>query len=235
MNLISKISCKVKDGFSLFKLKARNQTIIEKSVKVNFQTDMEDNVKIYRNTKIVNSFIGRGTYIGWNSVLNRVKVGRFCSIAPFVEVIYGRHAIDEFVSSHPAFYSTAAQSGFSFVKESKFDEFVYANKSSNYSVVIGNDVWIGYGVKIMEGLTIGDGAIVGAGSLVTKNVEAYGIYVGIPAKKVRLRFDSEIVEKLIEARWWNKDFEWIRKNSDLFDSPDKIIKALAEVNSEELN
>jgi acetyltransferase-like isoleucine patch superfamily enzyme len=222
---------KIVDVSNLFKLKARNQTIIEKGVKVNSKTDMEDNVKIYRNTKIINSFIGRGTYVGWNSVLNKVRVGRFCSIAPFVEVIYGRHAIDEFVSSHPAFYSTAGQGGFSFVAESKFDEFIYANKSSKYSVVIGNDVWIGYGVKIMEGITIGDGAIIGAGSLVTKNVEAYGVYVGIPAKKIKLRFVSEIVEKLIKARWWDKDFEWIKNNSELFDSPDKIIKALAEVDS----
>jgi acetyltransferase-like isoleucine patch superfamily enzyme len=231
LSLNSKIQGRLKDLYSLLKLQIRKKIIIESGVKVNSATVIEDNVKIYRNTKILNSSIGGGTYIGWHSVLNKTKIGRFCSIAPFVEVIYGRHAINEFVSSHPAFYSTAGQGGFSFVAESKFDEFIYANKSSKYSVVIGNDVWIGYGVKIMEGITIGDGAIIGAGSLVTKNVEAYGVYVGIPAKKIKLRFVSEIVEKLIKARWWDRDFEWIKNNSELFDSPDKIIKALAEVDS----
>jgi acetyltransferase-like isoleucine patch superfamily enzyme len=226
--LITKLQSIFTDFYSLLMLRTRKKTIIEKGVKVNSATVMEDNVKIFHNTKILSSFIGRGSYVGWNSVLNRVIVGRFCSIAPFVEVIYGRHAINEFVSSHPAFYSTACQSGFSFVTKSKFDEIIYANDSSQHSVVIGNDVWIGYGVRIMEGVVIGDGAIIGAGSLVTKDVEPFGIYVGVPAKKIRARFDTEIINQLIETQWWNKDFEWIEKNSELFECPSKIIEALVK-------
>jgi len=57
--------------------------------------------------------------------------------------------------------------------------------------IIGNDVWVGYGVIIMSGVNIGDGAIIAAGSVVVKNVEPYTIYAGVPAKKIKNRFDSE--------------------------------------------
>lgn len=57
-------------------------------------------------------------------------------------------------------------------------------------VVIGNDVWVGYGSIIMSGIKIGDGAIIAAGSLVVKDVEPYTVYGGVPAKKIKDRFDD---------------------------------------------
>ena len=56
---------------------------------------------------------------------------------------------------------------------------------------IGNDVWVGYGSTILSGVTIGDGSIIAAGSVVTKDVEPYCIYGGVPAKKIRNRFNSD--------------------------------------------
>lgn len=66
----------------------------------------------------------------------------------------------------------------------------YHWKGLNSVTHIGNDVWIGYGAIIMQGVTIHDGAIIAAGAVVTKDVEAYSIYGGTPAKKIRDRFDS---------------------------------------------
>lgn len=54
-------------------------------------------------------------------------------------------------------------------------------------VVIGNDVWIGARVIILPGVHIGDGSVIGAGSVVTKDVEAYSIVAGNPAKLIRKR------------------------------------------------
>lgn len=54
-------------------------------------------------------------------------------------------------------------------------------------IVIGNDVWIGYGAQIMPGIHIGDGAVIGAGAIVTKDCDAYGVYAGVPAKKIKFR------------------------------------------------
>ncbi len=69
-------------------------------------------------------------------------------------------------------------------------------------VVIGNRVWIGYGALILPGLKIGDGAVVGAGAVVTKDVEAFAIVAGSPARKIgerskdlnyRLNFDPPLL------------------------------------------
>lgn len=61
----------------------------------------------------------------------------------------------------------------------------------NSMTVIGSDVWVGYGSTILSGVTIGDGSIIAAGSVVTKDVEPYSIYGGVPAKKIRDRFNSK--------------------------------------------
>jgi acetyltransferase-like isoleucine patch superfamily enzyme len=66
----------------------------------------------------------------------------------------------------------------------------YSWKGLNLVTKIGNDVWIGYGSTIMQGVEISDGAIVAAGSIVTRNIEAYSIYGGNPAKKISDRFQS---------------------------------------------
>lgn len=55
---------------------------------------------------------------------------------------------------------------------------------------VGNDVWVGFGVIILSGISIGDGAIIAAGSVVTKDVEAYTIHAGNPAKKIADRFNN---------------------------------------------
>ena len=143
-------------------------------------TSFEDHVRIFRNSQVEGARIGRGSYIGWNSIYNNAKIGRFCSIGPFSEVIYGRHPLDK-ISTHPSFYSTQNQAGFTFVKEQKLNE--YSLTDSGHSVDIGNDVWIGYGASIMEGVKIADGSIIGAKTLVTKDTEPYSINIGFPSKK----------------------------------------------------
>ena len=70
--------------------------------------------------------------------------------------------------------------------------------------IIGNDVWIGSEAIVMPGVKIGDGAIIGTRAVVTRDVEPYSIVGGHPAKEIRKRFDSGLVELLLELRWW----EW---------------------------
>lgn len=67
----------------------------------------------------------------------------------------------------------------------------YFWKGSNEVTYIGNDVWIGYGAIIMSGVHIADGSIIAAGSVVTHDTEPYSIYAGVPAKKIRDRFENE--------------------------------------------
>jgi len=54
-------------------------------------------------------------------------------------------------------------------------------------VIIENDVWLGLRVIVMPGLNIKKGSIVAAGAVLTKDTEEYGIYAGIPAKKIKSR------------------------------------------------
>ena len=69
--------------------------------------------------------------------------------------------------------------------------------------MIGNDVWIGYQAVILSGVTIGDGAIVGSRAVVTKDVPAYTIVGGVPAKSIRRRFPDKIIEMLLQLQWWD--------------------------------
>jgi acetyltransferase-like isoleucine patch superfamily enzyme len=54
-------------------------------------------------------------------------------------------------------------------------------------VVIGSNVWIGYGACILRGVTVGDNAIIGTNSVVTRNVPANAVVGGVPAKVLRMR------------------------------------------------
>nr|WP_141211028.1 DapH/DapD/GlmU-related protein [Enemella dayhoffiae] len=51
-------------------------------------------------------------------------------------------------------------------------------------MVIGTGVWFGANVTVLPGITTGDGAAIGAGAVVTKDVPAGAIVVGVPAKQV---------------------------------------------------
>ena len=69
--------------------------------------------------------------------------------------------------------------------------------------VIGNDVWIGRECVIMPGVHIGDGAIITACSVVVKDIPAYTVAGENPAKPLKKRFDDELIELLLQFRWWD--------------------------------
>lgn len=52
-------------------------------------------------------------------------------------------------------------------------------------VIIGKNVWVGDKVTILPGVTIGDGAVIAANSVVTKDVSAYSVVAGSPAKIIK--------------------------------------------------
>lgn len=67
----------------------------------------------------------------------------------------------------------------------------YAWKGLNEKIIIEDDVWVGYGSIILSGVKIGRGSIIAAGSVVSRDVQPFSIFGGVPAKKIRERFENE--------------------------------------------
>ena len=135
--------------------------------------------------------------------VDKLIIGSFCSIGSGVSFIMAgnqghRH---DWISTFPFFYMP------------EVENFKNANDGFQRSgdTIIGNDVWIGSEAMIMPGITVGDGAVIGSRALVTKDVEAYAIVGGNPAKLIKKRFSEEHIAKLMEMQWWNWDEEYLKK------------------------
>ncbi|MHA2939521.1 CatB-related O-acetyltransferase [Vibrio sp. RC27] len=116
--------------------------------------------------------VGEFSYIGSGATIPPyVFVGNYTMLATQVSIVGGDHCFD--VVGTPI---------------------VYSGREESTPTRIGNDVWIGHRCIIMAGCKIGDGAIIAAGSVVTRDVGACEIHGGIPASKIKDRFNND--EKL---------------------------------------
>ncbi len=86
--------------------------------------------------------------------------------------------------------------------------------------VIGNDVWIGQNAVIMPGINIGDGAIIGANSVVAKDIPAYAVAAGNPCCVRKMRFPDEIINILLEVKWWDWSADKIFENLNILSGSD---------------
>lgn len=220
MNPLSYINRKIR----YIKLKKKN-VFIDKSY-VDNNTVFGGNNIISRKCVIRNCSIGVGTYIQDNCFLNKTKIGKWCSIASNVRIVSGNHPTKTFVSTHPLFYSSNGKGKLKFLSHNLYDEYSYVDSEQKYYCEIGNDVWIGDNVLILNGVKIGDGAIIAAGAVVTKNVEPYSIYGGVPAKYLGSRFNSDEIKKLLNVKWWNKSIDWLNENASSFASITSLLEAL---------
>jgi acetyltransferase-like isoleucine patch superfamily enzyme len=129
--------------------------------------------------------VGRKTYGGltiWNfgQEGESLSIGNFTSIADDVKFLLG--------GGHPCH----GLSTFPF--QTKY--FATLESTTKGPIVVGDDVWIGYGATVLSGVTIGQGAIVAAGSIVTRDVAPYSIVGGNPAKLIKYRFAEDLIAKL---------------------------------------
>ena len=199
------------------RLQRKMKLKLGKSVFLGFSSVLEGHNFINHNTIITNSYMGFGSYVANDSKIAKTKIGRYSSIGPRVICVFGNHPTKQIVSTHPAFFSTWGQTGFTYTKKRLFPEFSDPiSPESPYTISIGNDVWIGSDVRILDGVQIGDGAIVAAGSVVTKNIAPYSIVGGVPAKHIKYRFTEPQVSFLKKYKWWEKPQDWIIKNAYLF-------------------
>ena len=170
--------------------------------------------KVEAQSTVINSSFGRYSYCGYGCQILNSRIGRFCSISDNVSIGASNHPIN-WVSTSPAFYFGRDSIPKNLAKL-KFEP-------KTVTTVIGNDVWIGRGAFIKEGVTIGDGAIIGMGSVVTKNVKPFEIVAGNPAKNIRYRFDNDTIEELLKIRWWDYEFDQLKKIADHMNDIDEFI------------
>lgn len=167
--------------------------------------------------RLINSSLGDFSYLSKGASVVNTEIGKFCSIGPEVKCGLGKHPVSAFVSSHPAFYSLGNQAGHTFVLEAAFRE--------TSPITIGNDVWIGARAMILDGVSIGDGVIVAAGAVVTSDVPPYAVVGGVPARLIRRRFESVVVEQLLKTKWWDWEEDRISKAAPLFRDVEAFLRA----------
>jgi virginiamycin A acetyltransferase len=144
-----------------------------------------------------------------------VKIGKKCSIAANCTFSLSNHLTDTF--------STSA---------SKHSLFTHKQGNlSSYSkgdIIIKNDVWIGANVTILDGITIGNGAVIAAGAVVVKDVPAYAIVGGNPAKLIKYRFSQDIIDQLESLCFWDLCLEDIHRFDIHTKDIDAFIRAVRE-------
>ena len=106
--------------------------------------------------------VGKGSYCNYRCFFDLgddISIGKNCSIAFGVTFCNSYHEIGD-----------AKQR---------------AGRGKIGKITVGDGCWIGANVTILPGVNIGNGCVVGAGSLVTKDCDPNGIYVGVPAKRIK--------------------------------------------------
>ncbi|WP_312745659.1 CatB-related O-acetyltransferase [Cedecea neteri] len=153
-----------------------------------------------------------------------IVIGRFCSIAGNVKVMGGNHPMDRF-TTHMLTYN----GGFDKYARAEFNrEWVLKPfDTTQKNPVIGNDVWIGNDVVLKGGITIGDGAIIAANAVVTKDVPPYAVVAGVPARIVKYRFNTDVINELLYLKWWEYSYPDLPDNNKC-DDIDYFIKEVGD-------
>lgn len=153
--------------------------------------------------------VGDFSYFERHAEAIYTTIGKFCAIAANTRINALEHPIER-VTQHKITYRPNEYFRYLGVDEG------FRQRRKAKRVVIGNDVWIGHGAVVMPGVTIGDGAVIGANAVVTCDVAAYEIVAGTPARKLRMRFEPLIVERLVALTWW----DW---------PPEKLFEAIPDM------
>lgn len=161
------------------------------------------NSRVAEGASVRETSLGSFSSIGRNSKISHCNIGKFCAISWDCTIGAVPHPIDN-ISINAFPYKRKM----GFIEE---DIRLEIRKVS-----IGNDVWIGANSVILSGVEIGHGAVIGAGAVVTKDVPPYAIVVGVPAKVIKYRFSEDIIEELLEIKWWDRDEKSLQNNINLF-------------------
>ncbi|HTP96088.1 MAG TPA: tetratricopeptide repeat protein [Burkholderiales bacterium] len=161
--------------------------------------------------------IGAFSCVAAGALLNRVEIGRYCTLGEGVLVAPASPA--------PGLTSSALAAEPIFPAPFRRSAYPAGGTRQPAPVRIGHDVKVEAGARIAAGVTIGNGAIVGAGAMVTADVPAYAVVEGAPARVVRMRFEPKLIARVEASRWWQYDLSSL----DLpFSQPDAALAAIEQ-------
>jgi len=181
----------------------------------------EQPVKIFRSCHVSDVEIGAYSYVSPKTEIQHAVIGRYCSIGDNVNMRGSAHPKD-WLSSHPFPYTNLYSHSRPYRPPLAFEG--YGRRT-----IVGHDVWIGSRAIVLPGVEIGTGAIVGAGAVVAKDVPAYAVVAGNPAKVVKYRFEPPLIERLLQSAWWTYDLPLaLERHPDLpLDDPERMLDVLA--------
>ena len=143
---------------------------------------------------------------------DKLIIGKFCAIAKGIEFIMNgaNHRINSITTYPFNIMGNGWEKSAPSLSELKLKG----------DTIVGNDVWIGQNVTVLPAVHIGDGAIIGANSVVAKDIPPYSVAVGNPCEVKRKRFDEDLIEYLLQIKWWDWNAEKIFKNMEALCSGD---------------
>ena len=143
---------------------------------------------------------------------DKLIIGKFCAIAKGIEFIMNgaNHRINSITTYPFNIMGNGWEKSAPFLTDLKLKG----------DTIVGNDVWIGQNVTVLPAVHIGDGAIIGANSIVAKDIPPYSVAVGNPCEVKRKRFDEDLIEYLLQIKWWDWNSEKIFKNMEALCSGD---------------
>ncbi|MGL4955492.1 MAG: CatB-related O-acetyltransferase [Cetobacterium sp.] len=132
----------------------------------------------------------------WETAEENLEIGNFVSIGPGTKFILGGNHETNTFTTYP-------------FKVKFLGEKVEAWTKG--PIIVKDDVWIGTDALILSGVTVNQGAIIAAGSIVTKDVPAYSIVGGNPAKIIKYRYSKDIIDEMITFDWSKVDLNKVEK------------------------
>jgi virginiamycin A acetyltransferase len=140
------------------------------------------------------------------AVDQQTTIGRYSSIASGVRILNHNHPIG-FKGTSGLFFNPAL---------GLCDDWL----TPFNPLTIGNDVWIGANAVVLpEVNSIGDGAVIGAGAVVSRDVPPYAVVLGNPGRVVKYRFSAEVIARLLQEKWWERDLDELAGRIQEFQTP----------------